>query len=576
MQRTERDEGSAVKSAARNAIRTTGRPGASRWRLLVLGAVVAMFVAILNLYAEWSDDPNRGLIVGGGAETQMVSDGDGGVFIVGQAADYRIYAVHVNNYGIISWNEPLYVGGTTSRQRTPKLCRSGDEHVVIGCYASLSDTTPPAIAHIQKVNRQGSLLWGNEGRNFGRGWIDEIITTPQGEIIVGIWNGLVKRLTQEGDEVWAGESGWEFGQYDGFRVTRIDDEVMCFQASLDSAWVVWQKLGEDGRRLWEGNGRGIQITSRGITDLDIDSANTSYLGLNLSTGWGNGLVAALLRIDRDGHILDEGPLIISDDSLDLSRELQIASLDDGSVCLAWEHRSTTGLRRPYLELQRLSREAELEWQYPGITVNDDNSQKTAPQLIASGASVIASWIDGREVNEEMHCLYAQRFDSSGRPQWNRDGLLIARRRYPNRSLQADSYLSVTDGAGGAIYLFGGSLMHVSRNGRLDEVLHASTGFNPRSSTAFVTGIRFNSYPNPFNDICSIDITTPSPSRLECSIADITGRRVDALWHGRLEAENHTLIWNPRESVSGGIPAGKYFILLYDGVSTRSVETLYLK
>ena len=92
----------------------------------------------------------------------------------------------------------------------------------------------------------------------------------------------------------------------------------------------------------------------------------------------------------------------------------------------------------------------------------------------------------------------------------------------------------------------------------------------RTETFVVTGIAENpggapvpralalaAYPNPFNPSTTIRFELPQSGEVQLRVFDVTGRRVDDLVAGRMEAGVHSLTWHPAKS----LPSGAYFLRL---------------
>lgn len=77
-------------------------------------------------------------------------------------------------------------------------------------------------------------------------------------------------------------------------------------------------------------------------------------------------------------------------------------------------------------------------------------------------------------------------------------------------------------------------------------------------------------PNPFNPATTIHYTLPHAARIDLSIYNAAGRRVDRLVHGPVEAGRHAVTWTARS-----LPRGIYFCRLRAGgqVATRKLVLL---
>jgi hypothetical protein len=85
------------------------------------------------------------------------------------------------------------------------------------------------------------------------------------------------------------------------------------------------------------------------------------------------------------------------------------------------------------------------------------------------------------------------------------------------------------------------------------------------------------YPNPFNGKTKIDFSLVTPSVVELTVYDITGRKVAILADGELEAGPHSVIWDGKDLAGHSVSSGVYFYnLSINGNSGVSREMLLLK
>ncbi len=79
------------------------------------------------------------------------------------------------------------------------------------------------------------------------------------------------------------------------------------------------------------------------------------------------------------------------------------------------------------------------------------------------------------------------------------------------------------------------------------------------------------YPNPFNPETTIRFALPQGCSADLRVADLLGRNVAVLIHGRLTAGRHTVPWN-----AGNLPSGCYFVTLSAGASRLTMRALLVK
>lgn len=100
----------------------------------------------------------------------------------------------------------------------------------------------------------------------------------------------------------------------------------------------------------------------------------------------------------------------------------------------------------------------------------------------------------------------------------------------------------------------------------DSGAYITTDMPVAVETESVVPNRFqlSNYPNPFNSRTTITIDMPVRTLLKLEIFDATGRKVDQLYHGYLNAGYHSIPWNAK-----GYPTGIYF---YRATSATSEQT----
>ncbi len=109
--------------------------------------------------------------------------------------------------------------------------------------------------------------------------------------------------------------------------------------------------------------------------------------------------------------------------------------------------------------------------------------------------------------------------------------------------------------------------------RLSVIDHATlVSTNPPTPRAFVL---YQNYPNPFNPSTTIRFDLPAASNTVLRIFDVTGRLVATLADGRMDAGQHTVVWNGKNNRGRIVASGVYFCRLQAGklVATRKIVVL---
>jgi len=95
-------------------------------------------------------------------------------------------------------------------------------------------------------------------------------------------------------------------------------------------------------------------------------------------------------------------------------------------------------------------------------------------------------------------------------------------------------------------------------------LQPPTGTGERSKPIPQSYVLFEARPNPAKDRVEISFAIPEATPVELSIYDVTGRLVNTLLKGRLNAGKHTVTWNRLDAQGKPVPQGVYFYKLKAG------------
>ena len=89
-----------------------------------------------------------------------------------------------------------------------------------------------------------------------------------------------------------------------------------------------------------------------------------------------------------------------------------------------------------------------------------------------------------------------------------------------------------------------------------EVKEFPTGAFEKSGEE-VQGKLIDIYPNPFNESIRINYLLLNDALVSIDIYDISGKRINSLFHGYQDCGRHSLSWNGKDQHHSGIPAGIY-------------------
>jgi len=90
----------------------------------------------------------------------------------------------------------------------------------------------------------------------------------------------------------------------------------------------------------------------------------------------------------------------------------------------------------------------------------------------------------------------------------------------------------------------------------------------------VTGLSFSAFPNPFNSSTTIRFALSATSAsfvVSMAIYSLDGRLIETMNLGRVEADEHSVVWNAE-----GLPTGVYIARLESGESTRTMKLILMR
>jgi len=103
-----------------------------------------------------------------------------------------------------------------------------------------------------------------------------------------------------------------------------------------------------------------------------------------------------------------------------------------------------------------------------------------------------------------------------------------------------------------------------------DLTPVSDGNAPR--VLAITGV----VPNPFNPMANVKFDLPRSGRVQLSVFDLRGRLVRELVSGQMEAGNHEVMWNGRDSRGQMSATGVYFARLSSADGVKTVKMVLAK
>jgi len=158
----------------------------------------SMFLSFLlfcgSLYSQWSADPSQPLKIANGLLPEMVSDGNGGAFIVYQnssALARKLYVQRLNKFGQKMFPENGILVSDSDLYQFPEPIiitdDNGGVYIIFGDWTAEENSSATVV--VQRIDSTGNRLWGDRGLPISSGvndWPVGACTDGQGGLFV-LW-----------------------------------------------------------------------------------------------------------------------------------------------------------------------------------------------------------------------------------------------------------------------------------------------------------------------------------------------------------------------------------------------------
>lgn len=104
-----------------------------------------------------------------------------------------------------------------------------------------------------------------------------------------------------------------------------------------------------------------------------------------------------------------------------------------------------------------------------------------------------------------------------------------------------------------------STVNPSEQNVVDPIINPSTTDNENVEVPTTTSI--SNYPNPFNPETRIHFSVTEKSNVNVSVYNVKGQKVKTLVNDNMDAGNHSVMWNGKNSNNQGVSSGVYFMRL---------------
>ncbi len=520
---------------------------------------VSIFIScIINIFPQWSTDPNNNLIVGYGQDPKICSDSAGGCYITYtyETTWYpqKLALERLDRYGYKPWGTLKQILGELPEQWQAEIVEDEEGGIIVSYQDN--EWIPPSYynskVRVQKVDSVGNFLWGQTGVRVSLETVNHsgqhLVSDGDGGCIIiwGDWDGPVRinRINRLGQRVW-GETGIQLASnHTNLSIVKVNDYK--FYVQVDT--IVF-RINQDGEIINQYN------TTLGQIVPDSEG------GLVLSNKVWTGMIPKLVsqRIDSLGNNLWQEPYVEISDSLYINSQLEI-QYNDGYYFYGWSG-TKNGINNVG-QFQVLREDGSKLFLGGSISISE-NSPIGPPIIVPSEfGRTILIWNDATIVSTTI----AQLYDTLGNKLWDENGVIVS---YPAIAVE-----TTTDGQGGFITMgpinqFTIVVQQVNKNGKLGEIITSIELENDYSTHSQVT--LFQNYPNPFNSTTSIKYQVQKEGRIRIVLYNILGEVLRTLSDEYKTIGTHSLTFN-----SNGLPSGVYLYTLETGSELLVKKLIILK
>ncbi len=90
----------------------------------------------------------------------------------------------------------------------------------------------------------------------------------------------------------------------------------------------------------------------------------------------------------------------------------------------------------------------------------------------------------------------------------------------------------------------------------------------------VTNLNQN-YPNPFNPSTTIEFSIQNDSKIDLSVYNIRGQKINTIIHNKFTKGSHSIIWNGNDEIGKSVSSGLYLYKLNINGKTEAVKKCLL-
>jgi len=548
---------------------------------------------------------------------ELVTDGTGGAIVTwydGRRGEYDIYAQRVDADGLLKWSaEGVAICTTGSFRGTPQICTDGAGGAIVTWHDVRIGNSD---IFAQRVDANGIMKWTGEGAPVcTSSFADEVNPRPvsdgEGGAVIA-WEDdrfsyssvFVQRIDSLGAIKWI---------VNGVAVCGADSSQanpMITSDNAEGAVIAWednrsgqhniyaQRVDSLGSLLWGSGGIPVDLKGSIKNRPRIFSGPAGRTAFAWEDTLGGSWDIYAQRVDGIGLLEwtgDGAPAVAN-----VANQLRAEIVPDGlgGLVAAWEDYRGADCD---IYAQRLTSLGAPGWVPDGIAVSKAPGDQRNLKLISNGSGgAIITWEDNRSGNSD---IYVARVEQSGvgimfasatariergtvNLSWRTsvdlpEALFLIRRSsvtgetriFLDVDVRKDGFgsYSCTDRSvlAGNTYLYEIVLTGPSGEevyGPIEVVVEES----PLACRVY------QSYPNPFNPICTIRYELPNGERVRLQILDVKGTLVRTLVDERREAGIHSEVWDGRGDDGKTVNSGVYFCAIKAGDLNSTLKIVLLE
>jgi hypothetical protein len=499
---------------------------------------------------------------------RAVSDGAGGAIIVfgdSRNGGSDIYAQRISGDGSVVWPADVPVCTASGEKNRIRAASDGAG----GAVVTWEDGRGPDLhdVYAQRISASGTPLWNADGVAICTGmreqWEPAIASDGAGGAII-VWRDertsyydiYAQRVDAGGTPMWTdGGVGVCTAYYDQYHPQITTD-------GAGGAIIAW----DDARDAYQ---------------YDIYVRRITAGGTPLWTTNGVPLCSAMYD--------QQNPQITSDGV--------------GGAVVTW-----TDWRVGYMDIyaQRVNGDGVPVWNADGVRLSTAWASEMTPQIASDGASgAIVAWVEWHQ--DTSYDICAQRVTANGiggptgitfasasaKPSngcvtlsWQvtvdvpASGFVVRRSESPEGEFAAVN-VSVTKGSGLSFSCVDCSVLP-GRTYWYEIALVGASGEESSGPIEVHVGAvptvyeAYQSYPNPFNPLCTIRYDIPQAGRVTLSVLDVTGSVVRILVDSWREPGAYSEVWDGRADDGSALPSGVYFYSIKAGEFVTAHKMVLLR